>query len=93
MVVPCITGNLSTIFIMEQINFACFISGGRINICHNTIRSKLHAFNRIRHKIFCNHVKLVKFSRFTDQNLFQNIRNVYPFCNLIFYAFPIGCCI
>ena len=51
MVVSCITGNSATVFIMEQINFTCLISLSRINICYNTVRSKLYTFNRIRYKI------------------------------------------
>ena len=93
MIVSCIAGNFSTVFVMEQINFACLISLGRINICHNPIRGKLHAFNGIGDKIFCDRIKLMNRSVFTDQHLLQRIRNLNSICNLIFYIFTIGCCI
>ena len=93
MMISCIYGNFTTFFIMNQINLTCLISIGRINIRYNTSRSKLYAFNRIRHNIFCNCVKLIDFSIFTDQKLFQNICNLYSIYNLILYTFSIGCCI
>ena len=57
-----VTGNFSTVFIMDQIDLTCLISFCRVNFCHNAIRSKLHAFNGIRHDIFCDRVKLMEFS-------------------------------
>ena len=93
MVVSCVTRNFTTIFVMDQINLTRFISTDRINICHNTIWGKLHTFNRVGHKIFCNGIKLIKLSIFTDQNLFQSICNLDSMCNLILYALTIGGCI
>ena len=66
MVISCVTGNLFTVFIMEQINLTGFISFSRINICYNTIGSELHAFNRSRHQIPSNRVKLMELAIFTD---------------------------
>ena len=93
MVVSCVTRNFTTIFVMDQINLTRFISTDRINICHNTIWGKLHTFNRVGHKIFCNGIKLIKLSIFTDQNLFQSICNPDSVCNLILYALTISGCI
>ena len=78
---------------MDQIDLTCLISFCRINFCHNAIRSKLHAFNGIRHDIFCDRVKLMEFSILTDQDLLQNIREPNPVHNLVLYTFTIGCCI
>ena len=47
---------------MDQINLTRFISTDRINICHNTIWGKLHTFNRVGHKIFCNGIKPVSYT-------------------------------
>ena len=41
MVVSCVTGNFSAVFIMDQINLTCLLFISRINICNNTIRSEL----------------------------------------------------
>ena len=90
MVVSCITGNSATVFIMEQINFTCLIALSRINICYNTVRSKLYTFNRIRYKIFCNRIKLLDISISTDQNLFQSICDRNSICNFIFNTFAVG---
>ncbi len=67
------------------------ISGTRrINICYNTVRSKLYTFNRIRYKIFCNRIKLLDISISTDQNLFQSICDRNSICNFIFNTFAVG---
>ena len=93
MIVSCITGDFTTIFIMKQINLTRFVSFSRINICHNTMWSELHTFNGIRHKIFSDRVKVLDRSIITDQDLFQSIRNLSSIYNLIFYAFSIGRCV
>ena len=93
MIISCVTGNLFTFFIMEQINLTCLISFSRINICYNTIGSELHAFNGIRHQIFGNCVKLMKFTIFTDYDLLQSIRNFNSICNFILNAFTVGGCV